>query len=150
MSSKEISCEDLLILLASMSIAIPKTMKIPHKELNKHLTLAFDTSQQFSTIIASTTPADLTSWLLWPSDKKSLENVSKALTQVMSQHRRGSSSPKVCNGLLSFMIWINIKYASLMMMDSGAFLCGYVYFFKMFLTIWICFLPGSWGIQYQE
>ena len=59
MSCEEISREDLLILLASMGVVIPKTTKIPDKELNKCLTSAFDASQQFSTIIASTTPVDL-------------------------------------------------------------------------------------------
>ena len=84
MSSEEIPRKDLLILLASMSVAIPKTTKIPDKELNERLTSAFDPSQQFSAIIASTTPVDLTSCPLWPSDKKLFQatqrgNVSEAL-----------------------------------------------------------------------
>ncbi|KAF8810460.1 hypothetical protein BYT27DRAFT_7336692 [Phlegmacium glaucopus] len=98
MPSKEISREDLLILLASMGVAIPKTTKMPDEELNKRLTLAFDASQQFTNIIA-TTPVDVTSYPLWPSDKALYQatqrgNVSEALNQVMSQRRKGSLSPK--------------------------------------------------------
>ena len=98
MPFEEISREDLLILLASMGVAIPKTTKLPEKDLNERLAMALDASQQFTNIIA-TTPVDLTSCPLWPSDKALYQatqrgNVSEALTQVMSQRRKGSLSPK--------------------------------------------------------
>jgi hypothetical protein len=68
------------------------------KDLNERLATAFDASQQFTNIIA-TTPVGLTSCPLWPSDKALYQatqrgNVSEALTQVMSQHSKGSLSPK--------------------------------------------------------
>ena len=98
MPAEDISREDLLILLASMGVAIPKTTKIPAEGLNKRLSQAFDASQQFANIIA-TIPINLTSFSLWSSDKTLYQatqrgNVSEALTQVMSQRRRGSLSPK--------------------------------------------------------
>ena len=98
MPSQEISRDDLLVLLASMGVSIPKTTKIPNDELNKRLALAFDASQQFTNII-TTTPLDLTLYPLWQSDKALYEatqrgNISEMLTQVMSQRRRGSLSPK--------------------------------------------------------
>jgi len=98
MTPKEISREDLLILLASMGVTIPKTTKIPDEELNKRLRLALDASQQFTNII-TTTPVDATPYPLWPSDKALYKatqrgNVYETLNQVMSQRRKGSLSPK--------------------------------------------------------
>lgn len=98
MPSTEMPREDLLSLLASMGVVLPKTTKMLDEELSKRLTQAFNCSQQFTNII-TTTPVDVAQYPLWPSDKPLYQatqrgNVTELLSQVMSQPRRGSRSPK--------------------------------------------------------
>lgn len=76
MTSKHISRDDLLILLSSMGVVLPKDNKLPVEELNRRLGQALDTSQQYSEVIKKT-PVDPLSLPKWTSAEKTLYQASQ-------------------------------------------------------------------------
>ncbi|KAH9479135.1 hypothetical protein JR316_0007714 [Psilocybe cubensis] len=76
MTSKPISRDDLLVLLSSMGVVLPKDNKLPEEELNKRLKEALDTSQEYSDVIKKE-PVDPLSLPKWSSEEKTLYQASQ-------------------------------------------------------------------------
>ncbi|KAF8159212.1 hypothetical protein B0H34DRAFT_702485 [Crassisporium funariophilum] len=94
----DITRDDLLILLASMGVSLPKTTKIPDADLHKRVLSALDTSQQLSDLIEKL-PVDPTNYPLWSSKKTLFEasqrqNMTEAICREMAHEKLGPLAPK--------------------------------------------------------
>jgi len=98
MTSKEISRDDLLVLLSSMGIVFPDTTKLSAEDLTKTLGKAFDASQEFSKILNSS-PIDPDALRPWPSSKKLYQatqrgNLTEKFEGSMEHPKRGDHASK--------------------------------------------------------
>ncbi|KAJ3515707.1 hypothetical protein NLJ89_g1594 [Agrocybe chaxingu] len=74
MAPSDIPREDLLVLLESIGVPLPKETKLQSEELQKRLTQALDAAQEFQNVFGSKTVAvDPTEYPLWSLEKTLLE-----------------------------------------------------------------------------
>ena len=98
MLPSEISRDDILILLASMGVVLPKDTKMPLEELNKRLQQALDTAQAYADLITKP-PVDPLALPLWPDGKSLYEatlrgNITEHATGQMARPKKGGQSAK--------------------------------------------------------
>lgn len=128
MASKNISRDDLLILLSSIGIVLGKDNKLPVEELNNRLGQALDTSQEFSDVIEKT-PVDPLSLPKWSSKEQTLYqasqrgNMTEAFVGSMSAKKGNSSSKEetfkeMRQSILSIAYTIDLGIKEISFMDA--------------------------------
>jgi hypothetical protein len=130
MSRRDICRDDLLILLASMGVVLPKSTKIPDEALNKRLSQALDAAQQISVLI-NPTLVNPSIYELWSSDKTLFDatqrgNMLESFGNWISPGPKGVSSAKedtfkeLRQIIMAFAFTLEAKHRHFCLMDNSA------------------------------
>ena len=130
MSRLDICRDDLLILLASMGVVLPKSTKIPDEALNKRVSQALDAAQQISVLI-NPTLVNPSIYELWSLDKTLLDatqrgNMLESFRNRISPGTKGVSSAKedtfkeLRQIIMAFAFTLEANHCRFCLMDTSA------------------------------